>query len=78
MLPAEAVSMDTSRVTIGFFAFSALDILDKLPDDKTTFIDWIYSMQVRVGHHIFFMFASAAVISVPFLVLSLTPSLTLF
>lgn len=37
--------MDTSRVTLGFFAFSALDILD-VPNDKTNdYIEWLYSMQ---------------------------------
>ena len=38
-----------SRLTIAFFALSGLDVLnalDEIADDKSSYIDWIYSLQV--------------------------------
>ncbi|XP_045216275.2 geranylgeranyl transferase type-1 subunit beta-like [Mercenaria mercenaria] len=49
ILPARYSSLDTSRMTIAFFAISGLDMLnalDTLEKDKKNIIDWIYSLQV--------------------------------
>lgn len=49
ILPARYASLDTSRMTVAFFAISGLDILDALnvlEIDKSKIIDWIYSLQV--------------------------------
>ncbi|XP_071844987.1 geranylgeranyl transferase type-1 subunit beta-like [Apostichopus japonicus] len=49
VLPSAYSSLDTSRLTIAFFALSALDVLDSLSvicDEKDKIIDWIYSLQV--------------------------------
>ncbi|EDO31665.1 predicted protein [Nematostella vectensis] len=49
VLPSEYSSLDTSRVTVAFFAISALDVLDALDcieKEKKDIIEWIYSHQV--------------------------------
>jgi len=48
-LPGAYTSIDTSRMTILFFALSGLDLLnalDKIENDKNKIIDWIYSLQI--------------------------------
>jgi geranylgeranyl transferase type-1 subunit beta len=50
LLPARLISYDSTRLTMGFFAISGLDILNALDvlDDKKKehIIDWIYRLQV--------------------------------
>ncbi|XP_043566978.1 geranylgeranyl transferase type-1 subunit beta [Chiloscyllium plagiosum] len=47
ILPERYCSLETSRLTIAFFALSGLDILSALHlVDKTSIIEWIYSLQV--------------------------------
>ncbi|XP_060565878.1 geranylgeranyl transferase type-1 subunit beta-like, partial [Ruditapes philippinarum] len=49
VLPGRYSSLDTSRMTIAFFAISGLDMLnalDVLEKEKNDIIDWIYSLQV--------------------------------
>ncbi|CAB4016161.1 Geranylgeranyl transferase type-1 subunit beta [Paramuricea clavata] len=49
VLPSSYSSLDTTRLTIAFFALSGLDVLnalDRIADDKANYIDWIYSLQV--------------------------------
>ena len=44
LLPNHYQSADTSRMTLGFFCLSALDLLGKeLPTDK---VEWIYAQQI--------------------------------
>lgn len=48
ILPSAYSSLDTSRVTVAFFALSGLDILNSLhlvEDNKKRIIEWIYSNQ---------------------------------
>ncbi|XP_028411287.1 geranylgeranyl transferase type-1 subunit beta-like [Dendronephthya gigantea] len=52
VLPSSYSSLDTTRLTIAFFAISGLDILnalDVIADDKSNYIDWIYSLQILSG-----------------------------
>ncbi|WAR28678.1 PGTB1-like protein [Mya arenaria] len=49
VLPGRYSSLDTSRMTIAFFALSGLDMLDALrvvEKEKSSMIEWIYSLQV--------------------------------
>ncbi|XP_064609546.1 geranylgeranyl transferase type-1 subunit beta-like [Liolophura sinensis] len=49
VLPERYASLDTSRMTVAFFAISGLDILNAmevLDKDKPDIIEWIYSQQV--------------------------------
>lgn len=48
ILPTRYSSLDSNRLTIAFFALSALDILDALHtiDNPKRIIEWIYSLQV--------------------------------
>ena len=49
VLPNAYISMDTSRMTILFFALSGLDLLnalDKIQNETTNIINWIYSLQI--------------------------------
>lgn len=50
MLPSDCASMDSTRLTIAYFAISGLDILDSLnefsDEEKNSAIDWIYKLQV--------------------------------
>ncbi|XP_035236366.1 geranylgeranyl transferase type-1 subunit beta [Anguilla anguilla] len=47
VLPERYSSLETSRLTIVFFALSGLDVLDALDVvDKPSLIEWIYSLQV--------------------------------
>ncbi|XP_046839184.1 geranylgeranyl transferase type-1 subunit beta-like isoform X2 [Xenia sp. Carnegie-2017] len=49
VLPSSYSSLDTTRLTVAFFALSGLDILnalDRIADDKESYINWIYSLQV--------------------------------
>ncbi|XP_071965116.1 geranylgeranyl transferase type-1 subunit beta-like [Antedon mediterranea] len=49
VLPSGYSSLDTSRMTIAFFAISGLDMLCALEEtikETDEYIDWIYSMQV--------------------------------
>ncbi|XP_052221775.1 geranylgeranyl transferase type-1 subunit beta-like [Dreissena polymorpha] len=49
VLPGRYSSLDTSRMTIAFFALSGLDMLnalDVIEKDRQSIIDWIYSLQV--------------------------------
>ncbi|XP_048384229.1 geranylgeranyl transferase type-1 subunit beta [Stegostoma tigrinum] len=47
ILPERYCSLETSRLTIAFFALSGLDMLSALHlVDKTSIIEWIYSLQV--------------------------------
>ncbi|KAL5004408.1 hypothetical protein ScPMuIL_017864 [Solemya velum] len=49
VLPPQYSSLDTSRMTIAFFALSGLDILDSLSEieaDRDNIINWIYSLQL--------------------------------
>ncbi|KAG8598132.1 hypothetical protein GDO81_002508 [Engystomops pustulosus] len=46
-LPEQCSSLETSRLTIAFFALSGLDMLNSLHVvDKVEIIEWIYSLQV--------------------------------
>ncbi|XP_040277577.1 geranylgeranyl transferase type-1 subunit beta [Bufo bufo] len=46
-LPEQCSSLETSRLTIAFFALSGLDMLESLHVvDKAEIIEWIYSLQV--------------------------------
>eukprot|EP00128_Syssomonas_multiformis_P000600 Colp12_sorted_trinity150504_noHs@34453 len=51
VLPTEYASLDSNRMTICFFALSALDLMDKLSalseEEKKAIIEWIYSCQVQ-------------------------------
>uniref|UniRef100_A0A6Q2ZC20 Prenyltransferase alpha-alpha toroid domain-containing protein n=1 Tax=Esox lucius TaxID=8010 RepID=A0A6Q2ZC20_ESOLU len=47
VLPERYSSLETSRLTIVFFALSGLDVLDSLDViDKPSLIEWVYSLQV--------------------------------
>ncbi|XP_013385112.1 geranylgeranyl transferase type-1 subunit beta [Lingula anatina] len=49
VLPDKYAALDTSRMTVAFFALSGLDILNALhiiEKDKNDIIEWIYSLQV--------------------------------
>ncbi|XP_068422727.1 geranylgeranyl transferase type-1 subunit beta [Clinocottus analis] len=47
VLPERYASLETTRLTIIFFALSGLDMLDALDViDRNTMIEWIYSLQV--------------------------------
>ncbi|XP_010774448.1 geranylgeranyl transferase type-1 subunit beta [Notothenia coriiceps] len=47
VLPERYASLETTRLTIIFFALSGLDVLDALDViDRKTMIEWIYSLQV--------------------------------
>ncbi|XP_072022825.1 geranylgeranyl transferase type-1 subunit beta-like, partial [Amphiura filiformis] len=49
VLPSGYTSLDTSRLTISFFALSGLDVLnalDSVEKERNEIIDWIYSLQV--------------------------------
>ncbi|XP_051165462.1 geranylgeranyl transferase type-1 subunit beta [Leptopilina boulardi] len=50
MLPSNCASMDSTRLTIAYFAISGLDILDSLnefsDEEKNSAIDWIYKLQI--------------------------------
>ncbi|CAF90463.1 unnamed protein product, partial [Tetraodon nigroviridis] len=47
VLPERYASLETTRLTIVFFALSGLDVLDALDAvDKNVMIEWIYSLQV--------------------------------
>uniref|UniRef100_A0A8B9NE42 Prenyltransferase alpha-alpha toroid domain-containing protein n=1 Tax=Accipiter nisus TaxID=211598 RepID=A0A8B9NE42_9AVES len=47
LLPERYSSLETSRLTIAFFALSGLDMLDSLDVvNKDDIIEWIYSLQV--------------------------------
>ncbi|XP_039614882.1 geranylgeranyl transferase type-1 subunit beta [Polypterus senegalus] len=47
VLPERYSSLETSRLTIVFFALSGLDVLDALDVvDKPSLIEWVYSLQV--------------------------------
>uniref|UniRef100_H2YT30 Prenyltransferase alpha-alpha toroid domain-containing protein n=1 Tax=Ciona savignyi TaxID=51511 RepID=H2YT30_CIOSA len=50
ILPSRYAILDTSRLTVAFFALSGLgvlDALDAIPDkDKQEIIEWIYTLQV--------------------------------
>uniref|UniRef100_A0AAQ6AMP1 Geranylgeranyl transferase type-1 subunit beta n=1 Tax=Amphiprion ocellaris TaxID=80972 RepID=A0AAQ6AMP1_AMPOC len=47
VLPERYASLETTRLTIIFFALSGLDVLDALDViDRNTMIEWIYSLQV--------------------------------
>ncbi|XP_056148047.1 geranylgeranyl transferase type-1 subunit beta [Lampris incognitus] len=47
VLPERYSSLETTRLTIVFFALSGLDVLDALDViDKNNMIEWIYSLQV--------------------------------
>lgn len=53
-LPTDYTSTDLSRVTLGFFSIAAIDILGELQklateDDRTRWIDWVYSNQLPTG-----------------------------
>lgn len=53
-LPTDYTSTDLSRVTLGFFSIAAIDILGELrklaaEDDRTRWIDWVYSNQLPTG-----------------------------
>lgn len=48
-LPSSYSSLDTSRLTVAFFALSGLDVLnslDVIESEKKDIINWIYSLQV--------------------------------
>eukprot|EP00126_Sphaerothecum_destruens_P012979 Sdes_comp22208_c0_seq1m20710 len=50
-LPSDYSSGDTSRMSLVFFSLSGLDLLGTLedvlsPQDKASYIEWIYSQQV--------------------------------
>ncbi|XP_068127776.1 geranylgeranyl transferase type-1 subunit beta isoform X1 [Hyperolius riggenbachi] len=46
-LPEQCASLETSRLTIAFFALSGLDMLDSLNVlNKVEIVEWIYSLQV--------------------------------
>ncbi|KAG7156320.1 geranylgeranyl transferase type-1 subunit beta-like [Homarus americanus] len=53
VLPYSAVTFDTSRMTVLFFALSGLDLLDGLKEVEKTemqhIINWIYSLQILPG-----------------------------
>ncbi|CAB3411276.1 unnamed protein product [Caenorhabditis bovis] len=47
-------SLDTTRITLLFFAISSLDLLGELnnvttPEERKIYIDWIYSLQLSKG-----------------------------
>ncbi|XP_078698686.1 geranylgeranyl transferase type-1 subunit beta-like [Branchiostoma floridae x Branchiostoma belcheri] len=47
VLPSRYCSLDTTRLTVAFFALSGLDLLGALDTvNKQEIIDWIYSLQV--------------------------------
>nr|XP_053633943.1 geranylgeranyl transferase type-1 subunit beta-like [Cherax quadricarinatus] len=50
VLPYSAVTFDTSRMTVLFFALSGLDLLDGLQEiskkEREHIVDWIYSLQI--------------------------------
>eukprot|EP00058_Branchiostoma_floridae_P024457 XP_002609947.1 hypothetical protein BRAFLDRAFT_124378 [Branchiostoma floridae] len=47
VLPSRYCSLDTTRLTVAFFALSGLDLLGALETiNKQEIIDWIYSLQV--------------------------------
>ncbi|GLD54084.1 geranylgeranyl transferase type-1 subunit beta [Lates japonicus] len=47
VLPERYASLETTRLTIIFFALSGLDVLDALDViDRNVMIEWIYSLQV--------------------------------
>ncbi|KAK2163207.1 hypothetical protein NP493_1477g00021 [Ridgeia piscesae] len=49
VLPDRYVSLDSSRMTVAFFAISGLDMLDALgtiEKDRKNIINWVYAMQV--------------------------------
>lgn len=48
IIPAEYQSLDTSRLTLLFYALSGLDLLDRLDvvRNRQSIIDWIYSLQL--------------------------------
>lgn len=53
-LPTDYTSTDLSRMTLGFFSIAAIDILGELQklatdDDRTRWINWIYSNQLPTG-----------------------------
>ena len=53
-LPQQYTSSDANRMTLAFFILSALDILGLLhskitPEERESWIDWIYSCQVPGG-----------------------------
>ncbi|XP_073243213.1 geranylgeranyl transferase type-1 subunit beta-like [Porites lutea] len=53
ILPSAYSSLDTSRVTVAFFALSGLDILNSLhivEENKKEIIEWIYSNQKLPDH----------------------------
>ncbi|XP_071546819.1 geranylgeranyl transferase type-1 subunit beta isoform X2 [Panulirus ornatus] len=53
VLPHSAVTFDTSRMTVLFFALSGLDLLDGLDEvddtERRDIINWIYSLQILPG-----------------------------
>lgn len=49
VLPSSYSSLDTTRLTVAFFALSGLDVLNALSEiaeHKSRYIDWVYSLQV--------------------------------
>lgn len=48
VLPPAYTSLDTNRLSLAFFAISALDLLDALDrlKSKEEIIDWVYSLQI--------------------------------
>ncbi|ELU05408.1 hypothetical protein CAPTEDRAFT_124709 [Capitella teleta] len=48
VVPGRYASMDTTRMTVAFFAISGLDMLDQMDaieKDRQKMVDWIYSLQ---------------------------------
>eukprot|EP00501_MAST-03F_sp_TOSAG23-6_P001290 GSMAST32.ASY1.ANO1.1338.1 assembled CDS len=52
VLPPAYTSLDTNRLSLAFFAISALDLLDALDrlKSKEEIIDWVYSLQIISKH----------------------------
>ncbi len=50
-LPIQAVSADTSRMTLAYFGIAGLDLLNKLhliaPTKKSVYVDWIYAQYIN-------------------------------
>jgi geranylgeranyl transferase type-1 subunit beta len=49
-LPQPYTSLDTNRLTVAYFCVSALDLLgalDRIADERSALIRWVYSQQLR-------------------------------
>ncbi|VDK65365.1 unnamed protein product [Cylicostephanus goldi] len=58
VFPEQYCTLDTNRLTLLFFAVSALDLLGELDnllteERRTSIIDWIYRLQVTSGRYLF-------------------------